>query len=250
MITLPSEAVIGVISTIALGRGSVTNGYGLVITHEKIIGAKAHRPFFPEFAAYLGPETKATESDRIKAREVADKLTAKQDFELKKSAITQIRLHLILSKVANGYLLFKTQSEEVKLTLKGNFSGENEKKELDALLLSLMAFSPDRFYDDSTGNLVVKDYYRSNYIIDVRKRITALLEKQYVIETMSDKTKFSGYLIKHRTGLFSSQKAVQINYHDVAPHWDVKSLDPTYVTFADKIKAEVTKVKPPPSDSR
>lgn len=106
------EGLVGVVVSGALHHGDAS-GYGLVITRDRIFGAKqADSP--PNFGAYLGSGSSLAESMRKDAERLAGRIIVGRDLEIPVSSIGQV-LFRRPGLFFGGYAIIKTSDRAVRL---------------------------------------------------------------------------------------------------------------------------------------
>jgi hypothetical protein len=154
-----SDELISVLSSWNLNRSGET-GYGLVLTKERVIGARRSESE-AEFMAYLGAGSAATAEDRARAVAVGSRLLQTKQFVLTKVSVAQI-VYSRPGFLRGGHVVFKTPLQAIKVEI-STPSGWNDGplQTSKVLLDSLVEFSPERLYDGRTGALYVEETLKS-----------------------------------------------------------------------------------------
>ena len=146
------EKLIAVISSgdIHLGGG---DGWALVVTDGRIVGARrAETVGVPE--PYLWVAKESTEEGRAAAEKIAVALIERKRFELSKEGIFKI-LYEAPGLFFGGRVVFESVGERVDLGISVlSVWSQNTVLTVGALVDSLLAFAPDKVYDEKTGTLV------------------------------------------------------------------------------------------------
>jgi hypothetical protein len=154
----PREKLIAVISSGDLHFRN-GEGYALVITDGRIVGAtRGAGPGVP--GPYLWSAEGSSEEERLAAESVAADIIRRKRFNLSKGSIFKI-LYDAPGMFFGGRIVFGVVGEEVQLDLSSVSAWTSggvatERKLLDALL----AFAPDRLYDEKTGALINREAVR------------------------------------------------------------------------------------------
>jgi hypothetical protein len=127
-------------------------GYGLVILPSRIIGTKKI-PWSSGIIAYLGPGSRHTEDEKAKAIKIATELIGKKEFDFEKQSIVRIA-YRSPGYIFRGHIAFKTTSDKVELKIANLTNAAITERTVLELIYSLMAFAPDRLYDETTGALM------------------------------------------------------------------------------------------------
>lgn len=150
--------IIGVIWTGDISKGGWGGGgYGLIFTHESVIGSKT-TPWWSGLVVYLGTGSRATQSDRQKVPTAVERLLEKKEFELSKASITRITFGSP-GPFSRGKVMFKSLQGDVTIRLASR-SANIHPEVVDRLLASLVTFARDRLYDEKTGALVADELTR------------------------------------------------------------------------------------------
>jgi hypothetical protein len=148
--------LIGVIWSLAITR-KLNAGYALVVKSDRVIGInKGAWGWNSSSTAYLGPGSKATESDRQAAEEVVAELLQKVDFDVPKSEISKIS-YRAPGLFSNGRVVIKGTSGDIELRLARLTPDIGVRLVIKSLLPSLVDFAADRVYDEKTGRLVAAE---------------------------------------------------------------------------------------------
>lgn len=153
--------LIGVIWSLAITRDS-NAGYALVIRSDQIVGVnKGAWGFSSGSLVYFGPGSRATESDKERAQEVATKLLERPDFELSKSDITKItyRAPGLFSK---GHVVIASNKDDIELNLARLTPDIGVRQVIKSLLPSLVYFANDKLYDEKTGKLLGNEIMKTH----------------------------------------------------------------------------------------
>jgi len=148
---LSNEELLGVIWSDAIRHG-LGLGYGLVITSGRIFGAKKHPWLTANVVLHLGPGSKATQAERARAQEAAAELIAEKEFELPKESVVKI-LYKAPGHLSRGHLILSSTDRKIELKL-SSLANMAISLTIRPLIISLIQFSPDRFYDETTGELI------------------------------------------------------------------------------------------------
>jgi len=140
---------------------SASLGPGLVITPTRILGSNLSN-WKAYCEVYLGPNSKATASDRDSAYSWAGRLVEQKVFELPKESIRTI-LYRRPSYFSRGHVIFKTNSEEKFVLIGTTTSDVGVRKTLQVLVPALEAFAQDRLYNEKTGNLLINDIQEKGF---------------------------------------------------------------------------------------
>ena len=126
-------------------------GYGLVVCASRIVGSNTSA-WSQEYSAYLGPNSQTTFEEREKATKIAEILIEKKGFEIPKDSVLKV-IYRAPGLFSRGHVIFHTAPGDTKLIISDLQEGGTPRT-LRGLLPSLVAFAPDRFYDEKTGELV------------------------------------------------------------------------------------------------
>jgi hypothetical protein len=143
------EQLMGVVSSDNLYRGD-DMGYGLVITRDKIVGARKSE-LMENFEAYVGPGATATEALRNDARRLAETLVAARDLELNTGSIGQV-LFKTPGVFSGGYVIMKTATRSVRVNMSVLYSNPRLLEISKVLADSLFATVGWRLCDGQTGD--------------------------------------------------------------------------------------------------
>src|SRR5713101_5239646 len=131
---MSTSDIIGVIHSSHLKKG-LLEGYGLLVTPEKIVGAKKFK--MGAFAALMADETNLSIPVRMEAYEAAKEIEKHKEFELSRSQVLAIEVKKP-GTFRGGHLLITSTSGEHKVKLVAQMTP----KELQILLTSLSRFAP------------------------------------------------------------------------------------------------------------
>jgi len=161
---LRREQIIGIVSSwdIRKGRGGFSllffagdesEGYSLLVTDLRLVGA--FREEYPDdFCAYLGPGSQVVPELRQKAEAEASKIFAKRDFEIPKDKLVKALYEPPTTYLGGRLLLIEAGRRlELKITLLSPFN-PGVISNVETLVRSLAAFSPDRIFNERTGELI------------------------------------------------------------------------------------------------
>ena len=111
---ITDEKIMGYIHSDCIRPGPLKNGYALLVTKNRIMGARKRR--FGSIAAFFAEGVQIDQKYVDKAYEVKTLIEANKDFEFLVEDIKNIELKEP-STSGNGFILIKTQNDEKKLTL-------------------------------------------------------------------------------------------------------------------------------------
>src|ERR1700722_2518690 len=153
-LVLPDEELHGLIWSIYIEYQN-SDGYALAITSNRIIGAQKSA-LLHGFEAYLGPGSKAIEEDRQKAQQIFPEIVANKDLEILKDSVIK------MSWKKAGFLhgarcLFVTRQGDFQIVTAPLSASLGIAHAINQISASLMAFGPDRFYDEKTGTLALDE---------------------------------------------------------------------------------------------
>jgi hypothetical protein len=260
----------GLLCVVCTSRKLEALDMALVITRDKIYGSLKPDLCTKDIAAYFGtayPELEligSSADEKEAARNIAPAIIQNNDWELSSNMINEIRfkmtfLHEGRDLHFQGLLTFKTQGDEVNAIFdfkKARITDVHTGiREMQCLMGALAEFAPYRFYD-AAGNLVAINFQRNyearklpNFFKKViEPKISAQFKGGFQLEEVKEETMVNGakhkivtgFLVKRKSGMFSSKQVAEIIYTDAPPHWNVKSLDMEFSALADVIKAEIT----------
>ena len=126
-------------------------GYGIVLTTDRVVGSRKN-PLIDYCSTYLGPNSRATDEERAKATKIAGGLIENKEFELQKNSILKL-LYRAPGIFSRGHITFNATSGDIELLI-SNLQSGSLVYTLKGLLPSLVAFAPERLYDEKTGVLV------------------------------------------------------------------------------------------------
>ena len=121
--------LVAVLHTAALSRGTL-KGYGLIVTHDALIGAKKYTDNH-----YLALLSNLDESGRRGAQQVASTLMQSADFEVAHDEIVAIDIKPP-GRFKPGALMLRSGTTELKLTISGTFGTGS--KQLPEILVALL----------------------------------------------------------------------------------------------------------------
>jgi hypothetical protein len=151
---LPDEELLGLVWSYLI-RYQNSGGYALAITTHRIIGARKSA-WSSGFDEYLGPESRATEEDRQKAKNIFPEIVANKDLEISKDSVIK------MSWKKAGYFhgarfLFVTKQGDFQIVTSPLRVTLAVAHAINQIVASLAAFGPDRFYEEKTGLLVMEE---------------------------------------------------------------------------------------------
>jgi len=134
---------------------------GLVVTPTRILGSSMSN-WKSYCEVFLGPNSKATASDRDLAYAWAARLVEKKVFELPKESIRTI-VYRRPGYFSRGHVVFKTAMEEKSVLIGNATSDVGALRTLQVLVPALVTFAQDRLYNEKTGELLVNDMQKKGF---------------------------------------------------------------------------------------
>jgi hypothetical protein len=143
------EQVIGIVSSWDI-RWKETEGYSLLITDSRLIGAQLPT-YADDFWAYFPPGKERDANLAKEAERRAAEIALKKDFELQRDRIVKI-IYEAPGMLVGGRLLFGTVGRKLEISITV-MSGWNPGilSTIRTLVSSFLVFSPEMFYNEKTG---------------------------------------------------------------------------------------------------
>ncbi|MDA4135439.1 MAG: hypothetical protein OK449_00395 [Thaumarchaeota archaeon] len=143
------EQVIGIVSSWDI-RWRESEGYALLITDSRLVGASLPA-VADDFRAYFAPGKERDPKVDEEAGKRAEEISRRKDFELQRDHIIKI-IYYGPGMLFGGRLLFATVGRKIDVSITV-ISGWNPGivSTMKTLVSSLLAFAPERLYDEKTG---------------------------------------------------------------------------------------------------
>ena len=154
MVVMTNEELLGVAWSYYI-RYQKRGGYALAITSQRVVGAQKSA-MGDHFEAYLGESSKATNKDRQRAAQLFAEILAEKNLEIAKESV--VRISWKRAGLFHGApFLFRTTGGDFRIVSAPMWTSLGVARVINQIVASLMMFSPDRFYNEKTGALVVQE---------------------------------------------------------------------------------------------